>query len=510
MEQSLRRDALSSYTNLFINILAALILVPIVESHVGKSHYGIYQFVISLTIYSELMSMGLGKTIERYVAKYAEEKKEEMEGAIVSIVLTLYIGTGLVFLGGVAVLYHYFGHIFAFTGTELTLAKTSFLIAAANAGLNIPASLFQSHLRGRGRFSLLFNIGTVKALLKLLTVTTVLRLGGGIVAVFLVEMILVQSANLLFALVSVFRYHLKIRLFHLDKALFHKLFQYTTFVFLSGVAHTLYWNTDNIVLGMFTNAEVIAEYALSQRLIDYFYRYSIAFSGLFLPKFMAHYVVKDLAESKARASSLFTRSSRVLAILMSFAVVNFLVLGRDFVVLWIGHRYPMTYVYAITILIPYWLILAQSTGVELLYVMKRHRISTYIYLGSAIVNIVATVYLVQRIGPMGAALATATTLFLGSFVMTNFYYRKLLQLDLMHHFRVVFLKNGVVSGIALAFGYGLNRLLDGTVLTGFLTKGMLLNLLFLPLIFWVLLTPEERLSILRRLGMGKPVKKEAP
>ena len=510
MEQSLRRDALSSYTNLFINILAALILVPIVESHVGKSHYGIYQFVISLTIYSELMSMGLGKTIERYVAKYAEEKKHEMEGAIVSIVLTLYIGTGLVFLGGVAVLYHFFGHIFAFTGTELALAKTSFLIAAANAGLNIPASLFQSHLRGRGRFSLLFNIGTGKALLKLLAVTLVLQKGGGIVAVFLVEMVLVQSANLIFALVSVLRYQLKIRLFHLEKALFHKLFQYTTFVFLSGVAHTLYWNTDNIVLGMFTNAEVIAEYALSQRLIDYFYRYSIAFSGLFLPKFMAHYVVKDLDDSKARVNSLFTRSSRVLAILMSFAVVNFLVLGRDFVVLWIGDRYPMTYVYAITILLPYWLILAQSTGVELLYVMKKHRVSTYIYLGSAIVNIIATVILVQRIGPMGAALATATTLFVGSFVLTNLYYRRLLQINLLHHFRVVFLKNAVVSGLVLVFGYGLNQWLDGTLVPGFLLKGLCLNLVFLPLIVGVLLTSEERQAVARRLLPGRFREKIVP
>lgn len=503
MEKSLRRDAMASYTNLFIVIITALILVPIVESHVGKSHYGIYQFVISLTIYSELMSMGLGKTIERYVAKYAAEKKENMEGAIVSIVLTIYLATGMIFLGGVALLYHFFGQIFTFTGSELALARTGFLVASVNAGLNIPASLFQSHLRGRGHFSLLFNIGTMKALLKVLAVTMVLGMGGGIVAVFLVELVLVQSANFVFAMVSVFRYQLKIRLFHLEKTLFKKLFQYTAFVFLSGVAHTLYWNTDNIVLGMFTNAEVIAEYALSQRLIDYFYRYSIAFSGLFLPKFMAHYMVKDLAESKVRASALFTRSSRVLGILMSFAVVNFMVLGQDFVILWIGDRYPMTYVYAIIILVPYWFILSQSTGVELLYVMKRHRVSTYIYLGSAIVNIVATVYLVQRIGPIGAALATAATLFFGTFVLTNLYYKKILQLSLLHHFRVVFLKTGVVSGVILSFGYLLNRMMDGRVAVVFLAKGMLLNLVFLPLIFMVLLTSEERQSVMRRLHLDR-------
>lgn len=502
MERSIKKDAMSSYANLFISIITALVLVPVIESHVGKSYYGIYQFVISLTVYSELMSIGLGKTIERYVAKYTEEKRENMEGAVVSIVLSIYIVTGLLFLVGVGLLYWQFGNIFNFSGSELELAKLSFLIASFSAGLNVPASLFQSHLRGRGRFSLIFNLGTVKALIKVVIVLAVLRAGYGIVAVFVVDMILLQTVNLLFAVVSVTSYKLKIQLFHIDRELFRKLFQYTTFVFLSGIAHTLYWNTDNIILGMYTNADMIAEYALSQRLIDYFYRYGVAFSGLFLPKFMEHYVVKDFKESNQKLINLFTSSSRVMAILMSFAVVNFIVLGRDFILLWIGPEYSMTYVYALIILIPYWLVLCQFTGVEMAYVMKKHKITTLIYFGSAVVNIVATVYLVKRIGPIGAALATGGTLFLGSFLLSSLYFRTLLKMKLIPFIKVVYLKNALISMIGILFGFGLNSMMTEVTWFYFLGKGLLMNLFFVPLILFGLALPEERKRIAQKLHLS--------
>lgn len=502
MNRSIKRDAVASYSNLFITIIIALILVPIVESHVGKNYYGIYQFIVSLTIYSQLMSIGLGKTIERYVAKYAEERKENLEGAIISIVLSIYIVTSAVFFLGMIIVYWQFGNMFAFTGTELEVARVAFIIATLNAGLNIPTSLFQSHLRGRGRFFLLFNVGTVKIILKLFVVIAVLRAGYGIIAVFAIELVMLQTVNVIFAAISIIRYKVKIQLFHFDKVLFKKLFKYTTFVFLSGVAHTLYWNTDNIILGVFTNAEVIAEYALSQRLIDYFYRYGVAFSGLFMPKFMEYYMIKDLRESNWQMTELFTQSSRVLGILMSFAVVNFIVLGKDFVELWIGPQFHMTYVYTLVILIPYWLILAQYTGTELLYAMKKHKIVTWIYLGSAVINIFATVYLVNRIGPIGAALSTGVTLFIGSFIMTSLYFRFLLKMDLLAFMKEVYLRNALVSIIALLYGFILNHLITEISWLYLIGKGMLMNLVFVPLIFFLLLKKEEREKIIHKIGIS--------
>lgn len=493
-------DAISSYANLFITIISALILIPIIESNVGKNYYGIYQFILTLAIYSEMISLGLGKTVERYVAKYSAEHNKDLESAAVSITLFIYMITAAVFFAGAGVLTWQFGNIFNFRGSELDVARLSFVIAAFNAGLNVIASLFWCHLRGRARFSFVYNLFTANALLRVPLFILLLRAGHGIVTLFLVDLILAQSINLVYASVSIITYRLNIKLFYFDKALFKKFFQFTVFIFLGGIGNLLYWNADNIILAIFTNAEIIAEYALSQRLLDYFFRYSIAFSGLFLPQFMANYMAKGQHLQNSALADLFTRSSRVMGILMSFAIVNFLVLGRDFIVLWIGPHYPMTYVYAAIILVPYWLVLSQSTGTEMMYVMKRHKVIALIYLGTALVNIAATVYLVQRIGPIGAAISTGATLLVGVFLLGNLYFRHLLQLNLLDHFKAVFLKNALVSVVVLMYGFGLNQVITRVSVVNFIGKGMLLNLIFIPLIYLVFLTRDERRAIRIRIS----------
>jgi len=496
-------DTTASYVSLMITILSALILVPIIESSVGKNYYGIYQFILSLTIYSELMTMGLGKTIERYVAKYAEQKVKDMENAVISIALSIYIITSLILLAGVGILYWQFENLFSFSGNELEIARISFLIAALNAGLNVPASLFWFHLRGRGRFALVFNMRTAKAVLRIPVYVLLLQAGHGIATIFLADLIFSQLINLFYASISIKNYQLKIRLFYFDKTLAQKLFQFTAYILLAGIAHLIYWNADNIVLGIFTNAEIIAEYALSQRLMDYFFKYSVAFSGLFLPLYMGCYSNTKRHESINNLAELFTWSSRIMGIIMSFAVVNFIVLGRDFIMLWIGNRYSMTYVYAVIILIPYWLVLSQSTATEMVYVMNKHKTLTFIYLGSALINIAATVYLVQQFGPIGAAAATGASLFLGYFLIANMYYRSLLNIKLSHYFTLVYLKNAFVSGIVLLYGYGLNQLINQVSVFNFMGKGLLLNLLFIPLIYFILLNGTEQSSILQKLDKTK-------
>jgi len=492
-------DTAASYVSLVITILSALILVPIIESSVGKNYYGIYQFILSLTVYSELMSMGLGKTIERYVAKYAEQKAKDMESAVISIALSIYIITSLVLLSGMGIIYWQFENIFSFSGSELEIARVSFLIAALNAGLNIPASLFWFYLRGRGRFALVFNTRTAKAILRIPVFLLLLQAGFGIPTIFLAELFLSQSINLFYAAASIKNYNLGIRFFFFDKALARKLFQFTAYIFLAGIAHLIYWNTDNIILGIFTSAEIIAEYALSQRLMDYFFRYSIAFSGLFLPLYMGCYSKTNHHKTIENLAGLFTWSSRIMALIISFAAVNFIVLGRDFIILWIGYRFSMTYIYAVIILVPYWLVLSQATATEMVYVMNKHKTLTFIYLGSALINIIATVYLVQQVGPIGAAAATGACLFLGYFVMANLYFRSLLDIKLNQYFKQVFLKNALVSGAVLVYGYGLNQLIDQVSIINFMIKGLLLNLLFIPLIYFMLLNDNEQSTMLQKL-----------
>ncbi|MBP2027209.1 O-antigen/teichoic acid export membrane protein [Acetoanaerobium pronyense] len=503
MSNNIKKDALSSYTNLFVSILAGFIVVPIIESNVGKSYFGIYQFIFTLTAYSELMTMGLGKTVERYVAKFSVEKKISQESLMLSMVLSIYIATALIFLIASGVIYIQFGNIFNFTGDELSIAKICFIIAAISAGLNIPASVFQSFLRGKGKYSFVFNIGTIQVVARLFLVAISLNLGYGIISVFIIDTVLFQGANFVYILRAISKNKIELQLFKYDKELFSELFKYSSFVFLGGMAQTLYWNTDNIILGVFTDTETIAEYALSQRLINYFYRYGTAFSGLFLPKLMEYHCIENQKDSKEMIVKLFTRGSRHQGILTSFAMVNFLILGRDFIALWVGDGYHMTYIYTVIILIPFWPVLTQSTGIEVLYAMKKHKINTIIYFGNAVINVISTIFLVQIIGPMGAAISTGVTVFIGSFVLTNIYYKYLLNMKLSDYFIEVFGKNLLVSGIILVYGHILNLWITDVNFLNFTSKTLMINIVWIPAILFILLDSYDRKVFYKMLKINK-------
>lgn len=503
MVNNIKKDALSSYTNLLITIVAGFIAVPIIEANVGKSYFGIYQFVFSLAAYSELMGLGLGKTVERYVSQYAIQKKSDMESLIVSMVISIYMIACLIFFAAAIILYMNFSSIFNFTQNELNIARTCFLIAAINGGLNIPASVFQSFLRGRGKYSFVFNTGTIQVIARIFLVTFFISRGYGIFSIFLIDLILFQAANIFFAISAIKRYKIRIRLFDFDKELFSNLLKFSAFVFLGGIAETLYWSTDNIILGIFTSSAVIAEYALSQRLINYFYRYGTAFSGLFLPSIMEHHYGEDEDESNEKVVELFTSASRHQGIITSFAIVNFIILGAHFIRLWVGDNYSMTYVYTIIILLPFWMVLTQATGLEVLYVMKKHKINTMIYLTNAIINIIFTVILVQRIGPIGAAISTSVTMFIGSVVLAGLYYRHLLKMSLRKYIKRVYVKNLTVSAAVLLYGYGINLLLPQDGIGSFMLKGAMLNIVWIPVIFLILLSPADRVSLYKFINRKK-------
>jgi len=263
MASTIKRDAAASYTNLFVSIAVGFLLVPIIESHIGKSYFGIYQFIFTLTAYSAIMNMGLTKTVERYVAKSAVRGEQNQENLIVSMVISIYLLAAAVLIVLIAILYHQFGNIFAFKGNEMVIAKQCFLIASINATLNIPAMTFLAHLKGRGRYFITYNLHTVFIVCRMVVIIGLLQMGFGIVAVFVTDLVLNQTLNFSYALYSISKYKLKLVLFHFEGEMFRKLFHFTLFISLGAIADLLYYNTDNIILGIMSTSDVIAEYALS-------------------------------------------------------------------------------------------------------------------------------------------------------------------------------------------------------------------------------------------------------
>src|SRR2546422_3399594 len=97
--RQLARNALLNLLGFAIPVIVALISVPLVIRGLGPARFGILALVWTVTAYSSLFDLGLGRATTKFVAEAIEQADEDRVVAIVSTSTMVQAGLGL--LGGV-------------------------------------------------------------------------------------------------------------------------------------------------------------------------------------------------------------------------------------------------------------------------------------------------------------------------------------------------------------------------------------------------------------------------
>ncbi|MFK4998679.1 polysaccharide biosynthesis C-terminal domain-containing protein [Bacillus sp. N9] len=110
-------------------------------------------------------------------------------------------------------------------------------------------------------------------------------------------------------------------------------------------------------------------------------------------------------------------------------------MGNDFINLWVGVNYKEAWLIAIIIMLPFTIDLLQNVGVQILYAKNMHAFRGVALLGSSIFNIIISIYLVNQIGIIGAAIGTAFSYVLGNVLLVNLYYHFRVGLNIPRYFK---------------------------------------------------------------------------
>ena len=79
----IRAGALLSYVSMALSTVISLLYTPIMISHLGDSEYGVYNLVLPVIAYLNLLSAGLGSAYVRYYSRYKVAKdKKSMYGRV--------------------------------------------------------------------------------------------------------------------------------------------------------------------------------------------------------------------------------------------------------------------------------------------------------------------------------------------------------------------------------------------------------------------------------------------
>lgn len=424
-----RIGVIISYAYTVVQIVVQLIYVPILLSCIGQSEYGIYQLIGSVMAYIVSINSVLAAGVGRYYCMYmAQGDARKMENTL-AIAKRMYLVMSAVTMVAMGVLAFAFRYAYAasFTRPQLNECCVMLLILGVNCIVTMNNSIYISILTANERFLFLKGTQLLSLALQPVIVVLLTRVCPYAVAICVVVLglnVLCAIAQRIYSknvLKASWEYH------GWDRALAKGLLSFSVSIVLVTVADQIFWKTDQLIVGFMFGPESVAVYSVGAQVYSAYMYIGIAISSVFLPHVSELYHHDHDMEA---ISSLFIKVGRLTFMVCIAVLGGFAVLGSDFMDLWAGEDYFISYLIATVVMIPFTIDIVQNLGLTILQVLNKYYFRGVMYLLIAVANVVLTIILLNIVGLFGAALSTAVAMLIGNGFIMNWYYQKIVGLDI--------------------------------------------------------------------------------
>lgn len=436
MKNQISSGIILSFFSQTISIIVGLAYTPIMIRILGQNEYGLYQLVLSVVNYLNLMNLGFNGAYIRYFV-LARAKKDDNEVANINglfMKVFLIITVLCLFAGGV--LYFNIG----FLGSQLSandyiIAKKLLIIMVINLALSFPNSLYVAYMSANERFVYQKVVGIVLNIAIPLLNIPLLYLGCGSVGIVSATLLLTIIRLILNIWYCNTKLQIKINLKFFDKNIFKELLGYTFFIFLSDIVDQLNSNVDKFLLGRLTGTIAVAIYSVGYNLKNYYTAVSWIVPEMFIPE--ANRLAIDESKGK-ELTNVFTKVGKFNNYLMLLVLSGFFLIGRQFVTLWVGDEYKISYYATLILMLAGYIPAIQTLGVNIQNAKNMHRTRSVVYFIVACMNVMASIYFIKLWGVVGTCLGTLLATLLGHGVFMNWYYQRKIGLNILYFWKEMF------------------------------------------------------------------------
>jgi|TARA_B100000809_G_C15110604_1_gene520465 O-antigen/teichoic acid export membrane protein len=492
----LKKGAILSYINILLTNVIGLILTPFIIKSLGDSEYGLYALIGSFIAYFSLMDLGLNNTIIRFVAKYRAEKDSKGEANFLAVILLIYSVISLVIVVIGIITYFNLDKIYgsALTAAELYKAKIMFVILIFNVGITLPGGSFVAISTGYEQFVFPRAAILIKYLIRSIVLVVVLLYGGDAISIVILDTVI----NVLFITVNWLfvnkKLKVKFKLYDLNKELLAEVFSYSIWIFMIAIIAQFQWQSGQLVLGALKDTTTVAIYAVGVMLGTYYGAFASAFSSLLLPK--ATKMLYSNA-SKDEIDNMFIKIGRITLIILFFILGGFILYGKQFVTLWLGENYILSWKIALFIMLVITIPLTQSFANSILEALNKIKFKAILSLSAITMGMILGVFLVEQHGSLGMIFGILFGRFLSELLL-NIYYIKILQLDILQFLKKVFIRISIVFSVILVLGLLIDEI-PGEGWLNFISKIFIYGIIFSLISYNFIINKEEKLIIKKNI-----------
>ena len=486
--------AILSYILIALNAVYGLFLTPYILSKLGNAEFGVYKTISSLSSSLMVLDLGLGGTVMRYVAKYKAEKDEKnlsnflalifLQCAII-IAVVMMICLGLYFC--ISGLYSQ-----SLTIQEIQKAKKLFIVLSLSLGLHIFENVINGIITGNNDFIFGNGIKLIRLILRIALIYILLNIIRDSLILVLIDFFITLFFLMLEIIWAKFHLHAKVKFYFWDKLLFKESLFYSIFMFLTSIISQVNSNLDIVFIGILMSPNAVTVYSMGIVLFMMFNEISTSISGVMLPS-----VINVLKEENGliKVKNIVVKAGRLQFALLGAFLMGFVVLGHDFINLWLGNGFEDVYLITIILMVPALFELCVNICLSILRAENLLAFRTLVLLGTTLLNAVITYFGVKYGGYFWACTGTAFSYIIGSLIIMNIYYYKKFNFNMIKIYAQIFHKIIICILVPSVIIYFTSKFLFGS------WHKFLLNVLIYCIIYSIMLllfgfSKEEKKELL--------------
>lgn len=476
-----KAGAILSYISVITDAVVGFFFVPILISFLGKDQFGLYQLVGSFIAYLGLMDFGLSNTATRYYSRYlaqgdgrAQENFLAVCGIMYLIIPLLVI---LVGVGSLPFIIPFYQN--TLSPADILTAKYMFYILLANVAVVLPANIFYAVINGHQKFMFSKSITLITVFFRPVSVVLFLCLKNSVMTVVVVQTVFNILMSVAAAYYALYVLKAKFKLHSFNKKYVFEILSFSVFIFLLSMMDIVYIKTGHLILGAVMGTGAVAVYAVAVQIVMIYRYMSGAIYGVFLPYFSSE---AAKGEDMTNINTAFLKTSRLQLIILGFIGSGFVVLGQEFLVIWVGKAFSQAYFCAVVLMAAYFFFSSHTSASLIVQAKSKHAPYAVIVLMCGLLNFALSVPMTKKFGLAGCVCTTAFCLLLGQ-AMSDIYFWFKVKIDIKGYIKNCAALLTLFAAVT-AFAFGANTFFRTENIFLFLLKGVWFSGFFIG-IMWV-------------------------
>lgn len=490
-----------SYISLLSSSILSILLTPLMLSEMGDVEYGLYQTISSFVGVLTILDFGSGVATTKYIAEFnlKQDKKGGNNYLAMAVVINGIISAAIVVIGTIFVFSIDSVYGKSFTENQIVRAKALAWMYIVNIVLTIYANLFQGVIIGFKKFAFGNGIGFVKILIRYGLILFLLNCNLGAIAISMADIFASLAFLVIATVYTVRRLGAYPKLYKWDNKLFWASLTFSAALFLQSIVNQINNSVDKVLLGSLLGGTAVAVYAVAMNIYMIYGSLSGAIRRVMLPD--AIKLVNDKADGK-RITDFVITGGRYQFLFLAYILCGFVLVGKEFLLLWVGENYGIAYYVAIILMLPTLFQLSQNVTETVLDAMGKRMVRSVILTVGAAVNVAITIVLVNKYGVIGAPVGTAISCVAASLIALNIYHKRVMNLQVLRMFFEICHKTLPCALLSMIPALILN-FLNLPIFFALFAKGIVFTVTYALLLWMIGLRPSEKQLVISLLNRRK-------